>query len=260
MVLRRLVTRGAMRGLLGIATFAATAVLAMPSAALAQSGDGFLFRAPRGSFTFRGGYSLANTSGELYGLLRRETTVGSRSFDSFNGGMDFNYFLARRLNMVVSVDLSSRTNTAEYREWAENGQPIVHQSTLDRAAFGAGLRYDLVDRGRRISTLAFIPARTVPYLGLNAGVISYGFTQKGDFVEPIDSTNAQIYNDELASSGKSFMAQAYAGLDHRLSARWSLIGEARYTHATARLRSDYSGLGNIQLSGLAFNVGAAVRF
>lgn len=254
------VTRGARRGIPGIVALAAVAVLAMPSAAIGQSGDGFLFREPRGSFTFRGGYSLANTSGDLYGLLRRETTVSSRSFDAFNGGIDFNYFLARRLNMVVTLDLSSRTNTAEYREWEENGQPIIHQSTLDRAIFGAGLRYDLADRGRRISTLAFIPARTIPYLGLNAGVISYEFTQKGDFVEPIDATSASIYNDELTSNGKSFMAQAYAGLDHRLSARWSLVGEARYTHATARLRSDYSELGNIQLSGLALNLGAAVRF
>ena len=38
------------------------------------------------------------------------------------------------------------------------------------------------------------------------------------------------------------------------------VGEARYTHADAELVADYSGLGNIQLSGLALNVGVAVRF
>jgi hypothetical protein len=252
--------QGFRRILGGVSGMVVLALLAVPSFAAAQSGDGFLFREPRASFTFRGGYELANTSGEPFSVLKRETTLGPRSFDAFSGGVDLNVFLPRRFDLVVSLDLTSRTRTAEYREWEENGQPIRHQSSLDRAAFGAGLRYNLVDRGRRISSLAFIPARTVPYVGVNAGIISYDFTQKGDFVEASDDNTASIFTDELSSNGHSFMTQAFAGIDRRLNARWSLVGEARYTHADAELVADYSGLGNIQLSGLALNVGVAVRF
>jgi hypothetical protein len=255
MVKSRQVVRVALRSLAGVAALAAFAVPAQ-----AQSGDGFLFRAPRGSFTFRTGYELANTSGEPFTILERETTIGPRSFDAFNLGVDFGYFMTKRLDLTLTLDVSTRTKSAEYREWEENGQPIVNQSTFDRAGFAAGLRYNFVDRGRQISALAFIPARTIPYVGLSGGAISYEFVQKGDFVEPTTDSTARIFADELHTDGASFMGQAYAGVERRLSARWSLLGEARYTHATAKLVNDYSGLGNIQLSGLALNVGATVRF
>lgn len=251
----RQVARGVMRSTIGAA---ALALLASP--AQAQSGDGFLFGAPRGSFTFRSGYELANTSGQPFTVLERETTIGPRSFDAFNLGIDFGYFATKRVDVTVTLDVSSRTKSAEYREWEENGRPIIHRSTLDRAALAAGLRYNLVDRGRQISALAFIPAKTIPYIGLSGGAISYEFTQKGDFVQQLSDSTARIFTDELRSHAASFMGQAYAGVDRRLSARWSLVGEARYTHATAELVNDYSGLGNIQLSGLALNVGAAIRF
>lgn len=242
-------------------TTAAGAFIALPSLASAQSsGDGFMFKKPSGSFSFRGGYALANTSGQPFSVLKRETTIGARSFDSFSAGVDLNFAVARRIDVVFSGDLSSRTKSAEYREWQENGNPIIHQSTLERFALGAGLRYNLADRGRQISALAFIPARTIPYVGLSGGMMWYDFRQKGDFVETTDQQTAAIFADDLKSRHYNFMGQAHAGVDRRMTARWSLIGEARYTKASAKLIQDYGGLGNIQLSGLALNAGAAIRF
>lgn len=235
--------------------------IALPSVTSAQSsGDGFLFKKPSGSFSLRGGYALANTSGEPFSVLKRETTVGARSFDSFNAGVDLSLVLTRRIDLVFSGDLSSRTKSAEYREWEENGNPIVQQSTLERAALGAGLRYNLADRGRQISALAYIPARTVPYVGLSGGMMWYHFQQTGDFVRSTDQQTASIFTDELKSNHHNFMGQAYAGVDRRLTARWSLIGEARYTQASAKLEQDYAEFGNIQLSGLALTAGAVIRF
>lgn len=249
----------------GVTRFFASAVagglIALPAVASAQSsGDGFMFKKPSGSFSFRGGYALASTTGEPFSVLKRETTVGARSFDAFSAGADFNYFLSRRVDLVFTGDLSSRTKSAEYREWEENGNPIIQQSTLDRYALGIGLRFNLVDRGRQISALAYIPARTIPYVGLSGGMMWYGFRQKGDFVKSTDQQTASIVTDELKSSDHNFMGQAYAGVDRRMTARWSLIGEARYTQASAKLNMDYKELGDIQLSGLALTAGAAIRF
>jgi hypothetical protein len=219
-----------------------------------------MFKRPSGSLTFRGGYELANTTGQPFTVLQRETTVGPRSFDALNVAADLDLFASRRVDVVMTLDMSSRTKTAEYREWEENGRPITQQSTLDRLALGAGLRYNFADHGRQISSLAFIPARTIPYVGVTGGAMWYDFVQKGDFVEVIDSTNADIVEDELHSSHHSLMAQAFAGVDRRINARWSVVGEARYTRARSKLTKDYADLGNIELSGLAFNIGAAVRF
>lgn len=243
------------------ASAVAGVLIALPSVTSAQaSGDGFMFKKPSGSLSVRGGYALANTSSQPFSILKRETTIGARSFDSFSTGVDLNFVVARRIDLVLSGDLSSRTKSAEYREWEENGKPIIQQSTLERVALGAGLRYNLADRGRQISALAYIPARTIPYVGLSGGMMWYDFRQKGDFVESTDQQTASIYADDLKSRHYNFMGQAYAGIDRRLTARWSLIGEARYTQASAKLIHDYAGLGNIQLSGLALNAGAAIRF
>jgi hypothetical protein len=237
------------------------AVVALPASAAAQtSGDGFLFKRPAGSFVIRGGYGLANTDGQPFTVLKAQTTIGSRSFDAVHLGLDANFAVSRRFDFTLTLEGSSRTTTAEYREWEEDGQPITNQSTLDRGIFGAGFRYYLTDRGRQISALAFIPARTLPYIGATGGVLWYEFMQKGDFVEVIDENTGNIYTDEIKSDNAAMMGQVFAGIERRLSTRWSLSGETRYTHSSAKLTDNYAGLGNIPLSGLAFTLGAVVRF
>ena len=261
-MVRRQFARGAqcsIRGAIVVALFA------LPSVAVAQSGRGFLFHAPNGSLTMRAGYQASNTtssSGPNDGVdvLQRETTLGSRSFDSFNLGVDLNFALSPRLDLTGTVDLWSRSNTSEYREWEENGKPITHESALNRVGLAGGFRYNLAPRGRQISSLAFIPAKTLPYVGVTAGTLWYNFRQEGDFVEVLNDSTGDIFTDQLESSDFSFMGQAFAGVERRLNARWSLVGETRFTKSTAKFTEDYAGLGDLQLSGLALSLGATVRF
>jgi len=242
------------RGAIILASFA------LPAVAVAQSGKGFLFKEPNGSFTMRAGYEAAQTSSEGFDVMRRETTLGPRSFDAFNLGFDLNYFLTRRVDLTFSLDVSSRENSSEYREWEENGQPIIHTSELERVALGGGFRYNLLSRGRPISALAYIPAKTIPYIGGTGGVLWYSFQQKGDFVEVVNDSTGNIFPDELRSHHYGLMGQAFAGIERRLNARWSVVGESRYTHSASTFTKDYAGLGEIQLSGLAFSLGATVRY
>jgi hypothetical protein len=236
------------------------ALIALPSVAVAQSGNGYLFKQPNGSFVMRGGYEPSRATGEGFDVLRRETTLGDNSFNSFNLGFDLNFLLTRSVDLTFTVDLSSRASTSEYREWEENGQPIVHESQLDRVGLGAGFRYNLLPRGRQISSLAYIPAKTVPYIGATAGVMWYEFTQSGDFVEVVNDSTGNIFSDELASHHYGFMGQVFGGIERRLTARWSVLGEARFTQSNSKFTKDYLGLGSLQLSGLALNLGASVRF
>ena len=236
------------------------ALIALPSVAVAQNGDGFLFQRPKGSFTMRAGYEAANPASESYDVLKGETTLGPRSFDAINLGADLDFYLTRSVDLTFTLDVTSRTNTSEYRDWEENGQPITHQSTLERATLGGGFRYNLLGRGRQISSLAYIPARTVPYIGATGGIMWYDFRQKGDFVEVIDDSTGNIFTDELKASHYTLMGQGFAGIERRINARWSLVGEGRYTLAKDRLNNDFAELGTLSLSGLAFNVGATVRF
>jgi hypothetical protein len=233
----------------------------LPSIAAAQTGKGYLFKAPDASVTMRAGYDIQNTSSQPFTVMRTQTTAGPRSFDAFNLGFDLNTFVSARSDLVISLDFSSRaTNNSYTGGWTENGRPISHTSSLDRAAFGLGFRYNLIDRGRQISKLAFIPAKTLPYVGGTVGALWYDFTQKGDFLEVTSDTTADIFTDELESEHVGLMGQLYAGVERRLNARWSIVGESRYTASQAKLVADYADLEHINLSGLAFNVGATIRF
>src|SRR5689334_25276925 len=115
------------------------ALVALPSVALAQSGNGFLFKKPSGSFVMRAGYEPSRANGEGFDQFRRETTLGSNSFDSFNVGFDLNYFLTESFGLTFTLDVASRSNTSEYRDWDESGKPIVHENQLERAGSGGGL-------------------------------------------------------------------------------------------------------------------------
>ena len=248
-------TPRSIRGAVGLA------LIALPSLAVAQSGKGFLFRKPHAAFTMRAGYEAANTSDTLFAGIRRDMTIGPRDFDAFNFAADLNYFLTQRTDLVFTLDLSSRTTSGAYRGgWLENGRPVTHEASLDRAALGAGFRINLLDRGRQVSSLAYVPATTLPYVGATGGVLWYEFVEKGDFIQVTSDTTADIFTDELRSNHYTLMGQIFAGVERRLNARWSLLGETRYTQARAKLVKDYAELEHIQLSGLAFNLGATVRF
>jgi hypothetical protein len=227
-----------------------------------SAGNGYLFRTPSGTLAIRGGYTLATSSSQSYTDPLRQTTVGPRSLDPVNLAMDLGFNLTRRVDLILSVDGSTRSTTPEYREWEEDGRPIEHTSTLDKATIGGSLRFNLKDRGRPISAFAWIPARYVPYVGVGGGMVYYSLRQKGDFVEAVgaDQQSANIYTDELESSGWGKSAHLFGGLDYKLTAQWSLLGEARYTRASARLNDDYSDLGRIDLSGMTINFGTTIRF
>jgi hypothetical protein len=261
MVMQREFARGARRSVRGAIILALAAV---PSVVAAQgSGKGFLFKKPNASFTMRAGYQAQDATSEPFKVERSLTTATSRSFDGFNLGFDLNVVATPRVDVVLTTDMSTRTNTVEYTGgWTDSqtGLPVTHQSTLNRVGLGAGLRLNLVDRGRQISALAFIPTKTVPYIGATGGFMWYDFSQNGDFLDIIDDTTANIFTDELRTNHYNVMGQAFAGIERRLNARWSLLGETRYTKSTAKLVKDYAGMGDISLSGLSFNLGATVRF
>lgn len=247
-----------------LARLSVAALLAAPFAAAAaqSSGDGFMFHKPYGWLALRGGYDAQASSGQPYTIMKSQTNVGSRSFDAPSLGLDLAFTATRRFDVVFSLDGSSTLTRAEYRDWTDDqtGGPVAHTTTLERVGFGGSLRYNFVDRGRAISSLAFIPARYVPYVGIGGGRIWYHLKQSGDFVEETGPTTANIFTDELQSSSWGWMGQAFSGVDYRINARFSLLGEARYTHAKADLVADYTGLGRIDLSGLAFHIGTSFRF
>jgi outer membrane protein W len=239
--------------LAGIMTYAGAAPV------FAQdSGDGFLFRQPSGSWSLRGGFAMPSANSDLFSFTTSNLTVNRGDFDAFDLGADLAFALSPRLDLVFDISYSGMSKGSEFRNFVDNNQQPIQQTTsFQRTPITVNARYYLTPRGRQIGHFAWVPNRVVPYVGAGVGAMYYDFTQKGDFID--DSTRA-VFNDSFHSGGWAAMAQAIAGIEWSIGPHWALKTEARYLTASAAPSSDFSGFHRIDLSGVTSSVGFFVRF
>lgn len=244
---------------LGLA--ATTALVAVAQPAFGQSGNGFLFGAPNGSFTVRGGYALANAGSGVFEDAISQLTIDKRDFSGFSWGGDISYSPNPKFDIVFDGEVSSASHDSEFREFEDNfGLPIEQTTKFRRVPLTVGLRYYLADRGREVSRFAYIPNRYAPYVGLAAGAMYYRFKQEGDFID-FDTPDDEIFLAKIEDSGWTPMAHGMAGVDYSLGPWFALTLEGRYQWAKARLDPDvFEGYDRLDLTGFTGTVGFKVRF
>ena len=223
-------------------------------------GDGYFFHRPRVSLTFRGGYDRPTAGSDLYGFVTEQLTVSKGDFATSGMQADLGIRLSERTELVLSSGTAKRDVASEFRKYIDNNdQPIEQVTRLQRTPVAVGLRYALTSPGDRISKFAWIPARITPWVGGGAGVMSYKFRQTGDFV---DFQTLNVFSDTYEASGWAPMAYANIGTELRLTTRFSLMADLRYTAARGNLNSTrgvFSGFEKIDLSGGAASLGLTLR-
>jgi hypothetical protein len=242
------------------ALIGAIALVAGARLATAQtSGDGFLFRQPAGSFSIRGGYALANAGSDVFSEATTNLTLDKRDFSSFSVGADISYAFSPRFDLVFGGDFSSAKHDSEFRDWVDNNdQPIEQTTDFRRIPLTLSLKFYVTERGRSVSQFAWIPSKYAPYVGVGGGAMWYRFNQEGDFV---DFQDLDVFNAKLQSSGWAPTGHAMAGVDYTLGPWIALTAEGRYSYAKAELDRDvWDGFEKIDLSGFAGTVGFKVRF
>jgi len=80
--------------------------------------------------------------------------------------------------------------------------------------------------------------------------------QWGNFV----GTDTIIRSDDFGSESWAATAHVFAGVDLPLGPRFLASAEARYVYAKTALGPDFSGFGNMDLSGFSVTLGVGVRF
>lgn len=234
----------------------AIAVGALPAGAQ-DNGNGFLFGTPRASFTVRGGLTSPTAHGDLFNFVTDQFTLGRGNFRAPAIDADLAFRLTERLDLAVSAGYSRSHRGSEYRDWVDNNDLPIQQSTaLARVPLTASLRLYLAPRGRSIGQLAWIPTRFSPYVGAGGGLMWYRFMQEGDF---IDFNTTNVFSDRFTSSGWTKTATAMAGGEYTINPRVALSGDARYHWAKAKLGQDFVGFDGIDLSGFALTLGFTVR-
>jgi hypothetical protein len=234
------------------------ALAATPVTARAQdAGHGFLFGAPVGSFTVRGGWALARAHSDFFAFTTENLTLNRGDFSSPAIDGDFAVRVSPRTDVILSSGLSGMKRRSEFRHFIDNNkQPIEQTTTFRRVPITIGVKQYLTSTGRSIGKFAWIPSRFAPYVGAGGGTMFYSFRQDGDFIDP----QMNVFPSYYASSGWTGTAYGTAGVDYSLGPRFALTSEARYAWSSAALSRDFDGFGRLDLSGLSTTVGLTVRF
>lgn len=231
--------------------------------ALAQNGDGYLFRTPAGGLTIRGGAQAPLGRSDLFDFTTEQLTLNRRNLAGAAWGGDINGAFSDRWEWLISIDWLSRSATSEYRRFEEqlpNGQrsPINQTTAFRRMPITFGLRYNLMPAGERIGQYAWLPSKMVPYLLAGAGGTWYKFRQEGDFVD--FSNNNRIFTDDYESSGWGTTGFVGAGFDVSLNLYFVLSTQVRATIGNTSMGRDFRGFQPIDLSGASLTTGLRIRF
>jgi hypothetical protein len=237
---------------------AGAALLALWPAPALFAQDGFLFRAPEAQITFRAGPAMPRGGGDVFDFMTSELTLQRGDFTAAGLSGELSWLPGNRWEVGVSLGMAESNSRSEYRHLiCDDGLPIAQTTKLRMIPASMTGRYYLLERGRTLSSLAWIPARTTPYIGAGAGVTWYTLLQEGEFVER--ETNA-IFRNRYESQSQGLTVHAVAGANHWLTPRVGLNAEARYTHGSAELRRNYGKFDRMDLGGLQATLGLSLRW
>jgi hypothetical protein len=235
---------------------------AIPAAAqndpnpIRRSAPDFLLEKPHGSITLRGSWLFSRNQSDWYDFVRDHLTIGSKDFNAPGFGLDVNVPITPRLDGQFSFDIGKSSTLSEYRRFVDNRDlPIEQTTTLRQVNLGGNIRYALTERGRAVSSFAWIPAKVVPFVGAGAGAMYYNLEQIGDFVDFVDLS---VFPEVFLSNGWAPSAQVLGGVDVRVVKQVYVTMDARYLWSAADLSRDWIGFEPIDLTG--FRLSGGVNF
>ena len=244
--------------LLAVAGISVGLLFAAPARAQ-SAGKGFLFQEPRWTVAVRGGFERANASSDIFDFVTDTLTLDRSDFSGVNVSMDLAYSIKPQLDLALNVGYTGSKTPSEFRKYVGTDDlPIAQTTRFVRIPLTASLKAYLTPRGQSIGSLAWIPARFSPYVGVGGGAVKYKFEQNGEFVDS-ESPNLDIFRDRLSTNGWAPTAHGLAGFDLALTPRWGVTTEARYSWAKGKTSGDFENY-RIDLSGLSATMGLHVRF
>jgi hypothetical protein len=236
--------------LLGVLLLAGT-----PS--IGNSQDGFLFRAPMGQLTLRAGPLLPRAQSDLFEFLTDTLTLGKQDFRAPLLSAELSFTLTPRFDLALAAGWAQAQSRSEFRDWVgDDDLPIQQETRLRSVPVTLSGRFYPLERGRTVSRLAWLPARTTPYVGGGAGVTWYGLRQEGEFID----TDRRIFESTLESNEHGYTGHVLAGVDHWFTPRVGLNADVRYTWGSAPVGGSYRGWDSMDLGGMQLGVGISFRW
>jgi hypothetical protein len=220
--------------------------------------DDFLFQKPSKYLGFRIGAFSPDTDSGIFDMITEELTIEKGDFDTWDFGVDLGFNIHKRIDLVFSLDTSTQTKNSEFRDYVDDRDlPITQSTKFSQTPITAGIRYLLVPRGRQVGQYAWLPSRIVPYLSGGAGILKYKFEQAGDFV---DYSTMEIFPAVLKSSGNVSTIYLGCGADYNIFKSLYLTLDFKYSWADDDLGQDFTGFDPIDLGGIRLTTGIQWHF
>jgi hypothetical protein len=247
----------------------AAALLLTAATALADEPDGaaalqqnpapdFLFGRPKINVGLRGAFTFGRARSDWYEFVTDQLTLDRNDFRSAGLAGEVGLAINPRLEVVFGADFSRLAADSEFRHWLDNNRlPISQTTTIRQATLSIGARLALMDRGRELSSLAWVPRRVVPYVGAGAGTLWYKVVQTGDFV---DFQDLSIFYDILESTGRTPMAYVHGGADLHLVRMVYATFDVRYQWAAPDLNTPWTGFEPLDMAGARISTGINLAF
>lgn len=203
---------------------------------------------PPGQIRFRLGlFEPAGGSDGWDGVFEGYTGQPS-DLQDFVLGMDYLWRTGRHTGVLFGFSYYSGSTTSGYEDWvADDGSEIRHTTRLGISDLTAAFVY------------RFGSAAVRPYLGIGGGFEWWTLSDEGYFID-FGVPGQPVFWGWYGASGATFEAFALAGIDFPLNPRWSIFVEGRYRWANDELGDDYSGFGELDLSGYEITAGFGLNF
>ena len=206
----------------------------------------------------RGDWVFAMAGSDIFDFVTRQLTIDKNDFNTAGFSVDGGFAVSPRADVVIGFEMNRVERASEYRDFVDNRlEPIEQTTGLKTSHIFGSFRYALTPKGREVSRLAWIPSRTIPYVGGGGGVTYYQFRQFGDFV---DFQDLSVFAESFRSSGWTPTVHAFGGVDIRLYRGLYGSVQGRYTKAAGKLGSDFIDFDPIDLSGFRVSAGINVLF
>lgn len=221
--------------------------------------DDYLFHQPNATLSFNMGFSLPTASSDIFEEAFEIYTLEKGELTSFLIGGGVSFFVNDRLDLGFDFSYASSDSWVEYVEYVDNNDlPIEHKIRFMQVPLTLSAKYYLMDRGREIGNLSWIPTTWAPYIGGGGGRTYYEFEQVGDFIDFVDFS---VFPTQFLSEGWAWVGHVLGGVQWSVSPKFIVTAEGRYSFASAEMdRPDYRDYDAIDLSGFNGIIGFGVRF
>lgn len=199
-------------------------------------------------------FDLFRDVSTLYTNSSKGRPVSKSDWVGFLGGAQYNFKLARHLELGVGLDGYSRTLDTEYTDYENDktGRPILQTLKLEIVPISAELRFTTTKRY----------ARVAPFVGIGVDLFYWKYEEFGEFINFRDP-GLQVEEDSFIADGVTPGLHVSGGIRFGITDDIGVIAQGRYQWGSTNMgkgfRDDFPD-NKLDLSGATATVGINFRF